>query len=81
VDVISLGETDLFIGDGKLQLMVNGKDGDSVNLSNSHVAGLSDGEWRAHETVHIGAAIYNVVEHSSANVELLVEREIRIDMS
>lgn len=80
VDVLSLGETDLFIGDGKLQLMVNGKDGDSVNLSNSHVAGLSDGEWRAHGTADVGAVTYNVIEHSSANVELLIQPEIRIDM-
>jgi hypothetical protein len=79
-DVISLGETDLFIADGKLQLMVNGKDGDSVNLSNSHVAGLSDGEWRAHGTADVGAVTYNVIEHSSANVELLIQPEIRIDM-
>jgi hypothetical protein len=79
-DVICLGETDLFVGDGKLQLMVNGKDGDSVRLSNSHVAGLFDGEWRAHGTVDVGAVTYNVIEHSSANVELLIEPAIHVDM-
>jgi large repetitive protein len=37
VDVLNLGETDLFQQDGKQQLMVNGKEGDVVDLSNSHI--------------------------------------------
>lgn len=60
--------------------MVRGKEGDSVNLSNSHVSGLSDGEWRAQGTAHIGAAAYRVIEHSGANVELLIGHEIRIEL-
>lgn len=79
-DVLSLGETDLFIDDGKHQLMVNGKEGDSVDLSNSHIAGLADGEWQGHGTADVGGVIYNVVEHSSTNAELLIEQPIRIEM-
>jgi hypothetical protein len=79
-NVLSLGETDLFINDGKIQLMVSGKDGDSVDLSNSHIAGLSDGEWQEHGTTHVGGVTYNVVEHSSTNTELLIEQAVRIDM-
>ena len=53
-DVLTLGEQDLFIDDGKHQLIVNGKEGDSVDLQNSHVPGLSDGEWRHNGTAEVG---------------------------
>lgn len=79
-DVLSLGEQDLFIDDGKRQLIVNGKEGDSVDLTTSHVAGLSEGDWHHHGTAEVGGVLYNVVEHSSANTELLVEHAVRIEM-
>jgi hypothetical protein len=79
-DVLSLAKQDLFIDDGKSQLMVNGKEGDSVNLTNSHVAGLAEGDWHHHGTMEVGGVLYNVIEHSSANAELLVEHTVRIEM-
>jgi hypothetical protein len=78
VDVLNLGETDLFQKDGKQQMMVNGKDGDSVDLSNSHVAGLADGEWAQHGTAQVGGVTYNVYEHSGAHTELLVQQGVQI---
>ena len=80
IDVLNLGETDLFQQDGKQQMMVQGKDGDTVDLSNTHIAGLADGEWAAHGTAVAGGVTYNVYEHSSANTELLVEHSVRIEM-
>ncbi|QIN60592.1 Bacterial Ig domain protein [Caballeronia sp. SBC1] len=77
-DVLNLGETDLFQKDGKQQMMVNGKDGDSVDLSNSHVAGLADGEWAQHGTAQVGGVTYNVYEHSGAHTELLVQQGVQI---
>jgi large repetitive protein len=44
-DVLNLGETDLFQKDGHQQLMVKGSDGDTVDLSNAHIAGVADGQW------------------------------------
>ncbi|KQR89702.1 hypothetical protein ASG35_00010 [Burkholderia sp. Leaf177] len=79
-DVLSLGKQDLFIDDGKQQLIVNGKDGDSVDLTTSHVAGLSEGDWQHHGTAEVGGVLYNVIEHSTANTELLVEHAVRIEM-
>jgi hypothetical protein len=79
-DVLSIGEQDLFIDDGKRQLIVHGKEGDTVDLQNSHVAGLNDGDWHHHGTTQVDGVIYNVVEHSSANTELLVEQPVRIEM-
>jgi hypothetical protein len=79
-DVLSFGEQDLFIDDGKRQLIVNGKEGDSVDVQNAHVAGLNDGEWQHHGTAEVGGVLYNVVEHSTANTELLVEHAVRIEV-
>jgi large repetitive protein len=80
VDVLNLGETDLFQQDGKQQLMVNGKEGDVVDLSNSHIAGLAEGEWQQHGTTQVGGVTYNVYEHSSAHTELLVEQAVRVEV-
>jgi len=79
-DVLNLGEHDLFIDDGKQQLIVNGKHGDSVDLTTSHVEGLTEGDWHRHGTTEVGGVLYNVVEHSTANTELLVEHSVRIEM-
>jgi len=79
-DVLALGEQDLFVNDGKQQLIVNGKEGDSVDLTTSHVAGLSEGDWHLHGTAEVGGVLYNVVEHTAANTELLVEHPVRIEM-
>jgi hypothetical protein len=79
-DVLSLGEQDLFIDDGKQQLIVNGKAGDSVDLTSSHVPGLTDGDWHHQGTAEVGGVLYNVVEHSTANTELLVEHAVRVEV-
>lgn len=76
VDVLNLGEVDIFQGDGNQQVLVNGKQGDSVDLSNSHVAGLDSGEWAQHGTAQIGGLQYDVYEHSSAHAELLIQQGI-----
>ncbi|MFT4434099.1 hypothetical protein ACMX25_11995 [Caballeronia sp. 15715] len=73
-DVLSLGGHNLFVDDGKRQVIVNGKAGDSVDLTNSHVTGLSERAWQQHGAAHVGGGTYNVVEHSSANTELLVQQ-------
>ena len=78
IDVLNLGETDLFQKDGKQQMMVQGKDGDTVDLSNAHIAGLADGEWAAHGTTQVGGVTYNVYEHSGAHTELLVQQGVQI---
>ncbi|MGX7005611.1 Ig-like domain-containing protein [Caballeronia sp. KNU42] len=77
-DVLNLGETDLFQKDGKQQMMVQGKEGDTVDLSNTHIAGLADGEWAVHGTAVVGGATYNVYEHSGAHTELLVQQGVQV---
>ncbi|WP_438395466.1 Ig-like domain-containing protein [Caballeronia sp. DA-9] len=77
-DVLNLGEQDLFQKDGKQQLMVNGADGDTVDLSNAHIAGVADGQWHQEGTAQVGGVTYNVYEHSGAHTELLVQQGVQI---
>lgn len=79
-DALTLGEHNLFIDDGKHQLMVTGKDGDLVDLSNSHIAGVSEGQWQHHGTAQVGGHTFNLVEHSGSHTELLIEQAVRIEM-
>jgi large repetitive protein len=77
-DVLNLGETDLFQHDGHQQLMVNGSNGDTVDLSNAHFAGVADGQWQAEGTAVVGGVTYNVYEHSGAHTELLVQQGMQV---
>ena len=77
-DVLNLAEPDLFQKDGKHQMLVSGSNGDSVDLSNSHVAGVTDGHWAQEGAAQVGGVTYNVYEHSGAHVELLVQQGVQI---
>ncbi|WP_152602919.1 hypothetical protein [Caballeronia sordidicola] len=80
IDVLNLGETDLFRVDGKQQFMVNGKAGDTVKLSNTSVAGITDGDWEQQPETKIGGVTYDVYEHSTAHVELMVQSGVQLTM-
>jgi len=80
IDVLNLGETDLYREDGKQQFMVNGKAGDSVILSNTRVAGIADGSWEQQTDATIGGVKYNVYEHSTAQVELMVQANVELSL-
>ena len=80
IDVLNLGETDLFRADGKQQLMVNGKNVDTVELSNTRVAGIADGDWELQGNAKIGGVAYYVYEHSTAHVELMVQQGVQLSM-
>ena len=77
-DVLNLGEMDLFQKDGHQQLMVKGSDGDTVDLSNAHIAGVADGQWQAEGTAVVGGVTYNVYEHTGAHTELLVQQGVQV---
>jgi hypothetical protein len=77
-DVLNLGEQDLFQKDGKQQMMVNGSNGDAVDLSSAHIAGVADGQWQAEGTAVVGGVTYNVYEHSGAHTELLVQQGVQV---
>ena len=77
-DVLNLGQPDLFQHDGKQQMVVQGSNGDSVDLSNAHIAGVADGHWQQSGATQVGGVTYNVYEHSGAHAELLVQQGVQI---
>jgi hypothetical protein len=80
IDVLNLGETDLFRADGKQQFMVNGKAAVTVELSNTRVAGIADGDWERQGNATIGGVVYDVYEHSTAHVELMLQQGVQLSM-
>jgi hypothetical protein len=78
VDVLTLGEQDLFKHDGNQQVLVHGSAGDSVTLSNSHIAGVADGHWAQHGTAQVGGVTYNVYQNTGAHAELLVQHGVQV---
>ncbi|SOE92834.1 hypothetical protein SAMN05414139_05594 [Burkholderia sp. D7] len=74
-DVLNLGERDLFHHD-KPPAKLGGKTGDPVDLPESRVAGLVEGEWLQHGTSKAGGAVYIMAEHSGALVEPLAQQGV-----
>jgi hypothetical protein len=59
-DVLNLGEQNLFLCDGRVQMKVNGLNADRVDLSNAHIAGVADGLWQQEDATRVvGALTYN----------------------
>jgi hypothetical protein len=76
-DVLNLGERDLFVEDGRQQVKVSGGAGDTVDLSNSHIAGVADGDWQQHGSVALEGVKYDVYLHAGAQAELLVQQGVQ----
>ncbi|MGM3276030.1 Ig-like domain-containing protein [Ralstonia sp. 24A2] len=73
-DVLEQGGKDLFIADGKTQMMVKGNEGDTVELSDLLKDGSDIGDWAQQAgTVTVEGEQYNVYYHEATNVELLVQ--------
>jgi hypothetical protein len=76
-DVLNLGERDLFVEDGRQQVKVSGGAGDTVDLSNSHIAAVADGDWQQHGSVALEGVKYDVYLHAGAQAELLVQQGVQ----
>jgi hypothetical protein len=79
-NLLALGANNLFLDDGKLQLMVSGKEGDSVDLIRSRNGDDSGHEWERHGTAQFGGHTFNVIEHASGRAELWVEQAVTIGL-
>ena len=76
-DVLEQGNTNLFINDGRAQMMVKGNAGDVVQLSDLLPDGGDVGDWAQQSgTVTVDAVQYNVYYHSGLNAELLVQTDV-----
>ncbi|MGK3138723.1 Ig-like domain-containing protein, partial [Pantoea trifolii] len=74
-DVLSSGQKDLYIDDGKTQLMVNGKTDDILQLDDILPAGNETSGWTALAgTVTIAGCEYQV--YSNGDAELLVQEGV-----
>lgn len=77
--LLAYGEKDLFIEDGKTQLVVNGNEGDVVQLVDILPEGSDISEWQHQEgTVTVAGVEYNVYSHDDA--ELLVQQGVKTEM-
>ncbi|WP_312183818.1 Ig-like domain-containing protein [Pantoea sp. CTOTU46764] len=73
------GEKELFIEDGKTQLMVKGNAGDVVQLKDILPAGSNLSEWQHQEgTVTVAGVEYQVYRHDDA--ELLVQQGVKTEL-
>jgi len=76
-DIVTKGENNLFIDNGKAQLMVNGEKGDVLNIADILPEGAETASWQqATGTVTVAGVQYNVYENNANNVELLVQQGI-----
>ncbi|WP_301771122.1 Ig-like domain-containing protein [Burkholderia orbicola] len=73
-DVLQHGGKDLFVDDGRTQLMVKGDARDVVDLSGS--VGGPGNEWIAHGETTVDGVAYTVYENSAQNAELLVQHGV-----
>ncbi|WP_264273478.1 Ig-like domain-containing protein [Duffyella gerundensis] len=80
-DVLAFGEKDLFIADGKTQLMINGDASDVVNLDDLLGDGRNNGDWsQLSGTITVGGLEYSVWQHSSEDAELLIQSGVQTQL-
>lgn len=74
------GEKDLFIEDGKNQLIVKGDEGDVVQLIDILPEGSDISEWQHQDgTVTVAGVEYNVYSHGD-DAELLVQQGVKTEL-
>jgi hypothetical protein len=44
------------------------------------VAGIADGDWERQGNATIGGVVYDVYEHSTAHVELMLQQGVQLSM-
>ncbi len=75
-DVLHLGGTDLFRKDGKVQLMVDGDAGDTVELHGLRDHGSVAGNWQNSGTTTLNGSTYNIYSYASLDAEVLVKEAV-----
>ncbi|MGK3136849.1 Ig-like domain-containing protein [Pantoea trifolii] len=80
-DILSAGSKDLFIQDGKTQLVVKGNKNDVIKLDDLLGNGIDEGDWhRQKGKVSVAGLKYQVYSHDGLDVELLVQQGVKIDL-
>ena len=79
-DVLSQGQTDLFHGNGHVQMMVKGDAGDLVQLQK--LPGAADGgRWQNQGNLNLDGVGYAVWQHSTLEAELLVQMGVTTQLA
>lgn len=80
-DILEKGQKDLFIEDGREQVLVKGQKGDKIVFSDLLEDGTDLGDWKQEAgTVTIAGEQYNVYQHSGADVEVLVQMGVQVEL-
>lgn len=80
-DVLTSGEKNLYIDDGKEQMLVKGQAGDKIEFSDLLKDGTDLGDWnQVLGTVTIAGEQYNVYQHSGSDVEVLVQMGVQVEL-
>jgi P pilus assembly chaperone PapD len=74
-DVFNQGDMNLFHDSGKVQMLVKGNAGDSVDLDDL-VAGATSSDWASAGQVTLAGVVYEVYQHNSLDAELLVQNGV-----
>ncbi|MET3374060.1 Ca2+-binding RTX toxin-like protein [Variovorax boronicumulans] len=83
-EVMNNSGVDLFYqGDkSRVQMMVKGNAGDTVNLSDLLAPGVDQGDWvKKVGVVTLGGVVYDGYQHSSLAAELLVQQGVTVKLS
>jgi hypothetical protein len=79
-DLLTHGETDAFIADGAKQMMIQGEEGDVVNIE-AQLEGTDPTDWaKEAEAVEVAGVRYEVYQNSAMNVELLVQEGVTTNL-
>jgi hypothetical protein len=79
-DVLDLGVSNLFHTDGKVQVMVRGDLGDTVDLDDVLANGMDLGDWANKGSVDIGGVSYVSYQYSTLDAELLVQQGVTVNL-
>ncbi|WP_439214702.1 Ig-like domain-containing protein, partial [Duffyella gerundensis] len=80
-DLLTSGEKNLFIENGKTQLLITGDENDTVQLDDLLPDGTDSGDWIAQNgTVTVAGVEYQVFSHSGEEVEVLIQQGIKTEL-
>ncbi|QTO54730.1 hypothetical protein J8I88_02280 [Duffyella gerundensis] len=80
-DLLTSGEKNLFIENGKTQLLITGDEGDTVQLDDLLPDGTDTGDWIAQNgTVTVAGVEYQVSSHSGEEAEVLIQQGIKTEL-
>ncbi|QFZ84366.1 hypothetical protein GFK26_17155 [Variovorax paradoxus] len=79
-DVLENGGKNLFVDDGRVQMLVKGNAGDKVTLSDLLPNGTDPGNWVKGANVTINGVVYEVYAHSGFGADLLVQQGVTVTL-